>query len=237
MKKLYQSAVLNNLDLFRCNPGYNFDLMRDHEGIFVMWKCIEYFKPKSILEIGFGCGQTLGILIESAEPECQRVVSVDIKFNRTNFDKIFPTTQIEFLELDSKDLALNELFDFIFIDGCHSYQGASTDIKTCLSLLHKNSILCVDDYKMKPVDKAIFDHLLNSDFVPFLSSEQQIYFHHKEHSAEEFLDNWLPSVSTHFIDYSLKQYHGINVLNAHLSNIMFIKDLNIFQLGLKFFNQ
>jgi predicted O-methyltransferase YrrM len=237
MRKFYESLILNNLDYFQCNPGFKFDLMRDHDGMFLMWKIVEYFQPKSLLEIGFGCGQTLGILIESAGEECQRVVSVDIKFNRTNFNKFFPGANVEFIETDSKNLLLNEKFDFICIDGDHSYDSVRSDISKCLPLLHKNTILCMDDYKMPGVDKAIVDTLFGTDFVPFLSSEQQIYFHHKEHSAEDFLDNWLPEVGLNFINIQPKKYHNVELTHSHLCNIMFIENREIFQLGLKFFNQ
>jgi len=235
--KLYQSRVLHNLDQFRCNPGYNLNLMRDHEGMFIMWKVLEYFQPKSVLEIGFGCGQTIGLIVDALGDNCKRIVSVDLKHNRTNFENLFPEHCVEFIEIDSKTLQLCEQFDFIFIDGDHSYNGVSADIKTCLPLLHKNSILCMDDYYFDGIDSAIVEHLLTSDFVPFLYSYQQIYFHHKEHSAEDFLDNWLIVNSENFINHSLKNYHGVNVLYGHLHNIMFIKDIEIFKLGLKFFNQ
>ena len=236
--RLYQSKVLNNLDKFRCNPGYAFNLMRDHEGIYVMWKLIEYFQPKSILEIGFGCGQTLGLIIEATN-EYKRVVSVDIDYvlGKENFENLFPDHTIDFMKIDSRHLNLKEQFDFIFIDGDHSYDGATADIKTCLPLLHKNSILCVDDYHMDDVDQAIKDHLLGSDFVPFLHTGQQIYFHHIAHSVEDFLDIWLMENSMHFLNCQLREYHTIPVLYAHLDNIMFIKDPDIFKLALKFFNQ
>ncbi len=235
--KLHQSTVLNNLDQFRCNPGHQHDLMRDHEGIFVTWKLIKYFQPRSILEIGFGCGQGLGLMVEASD-ECSRIVSVDKMYQgKENFIKLFPNHNIDFIEIDSKRLNLNEKFDFIMIDGDHSYEGASSDIETCLPLLHKDSILCVDDYNHFPeIDRAIKDHLLDSDFVPFFKSEQQLYFHHKTHSSDDFLDRWLPENCMHFLDCFQEEYHNIPVLNVHMDNIMFIKDLEIFKLALKFFN-
>ena len=100
--KLYQSTVLNNIDQFQCNPGAQHDLMRDHAGTFLMWKLIEYFQPQSILEIGFGCGQSLGLMIEASK-ECKRIVSVDHNFGlfggdngKENFIKLFPKSYCRF---------------------------------------------------------------------------------------------------------------------------------------------
>jgi cephalosporin hydroxylase len=213
--------------------------MRDREGIFITWKVIEYFQPKSMLEIGFGCGETLGIMIEAAGENCQRIVSNDISYsnNRKNFNMLFPDAKVEFIESRSKDLKLNEKFDFIFIDGDHSYHGVVTDLNLCLPLLHKNSILCLDDYYFEAVDSAICDKLISkSEFVPFLSTCQQIFFHHRSHSSEYFLDRWLVDNDSRFMNYSSKQYHGHDIKHGHLYDIMFVENNELFKLALKFFN-
>jgi predicted O-methyltransferase YrrM len=237
--KLHNSTVLNNLSKFQCNHGAKENLMRDREGVFITWKTVEYFQPKSILEIGFGCGETLGILFEAAGDNCQRIVSndIDYKNQKEQFHTLFPNNQIEFIETASKNLKLNETFDFILIDGDHRYESVVNDINVCLPLLHKNSILCLDDYYFESVDCAVQNTLINnSDFVPFLSTTQQIFFHHETHSVEDFLDNWLINVDKRFMQYTPRNYHGFEIVNGHLYDIMFIENNKIFQLALEFFN-
>jgi predicted O-methyltransferase YrrM len=235
--KLHQSCVLNNLHMFKCNPGYHLDLMRDLDGIYFMWKTIEYFQPKSILEIGFGCGETLGLLVEASGSTCTRIVSVDISYNNTSsFKKLFPTANIEYIEDDSKNLKLNEKFDFINIDGDHSYTQASYDIKNCLSMTTKDTIICIDDYHFQEVDMAIKNHLIEgqSDFVPFLASTQQIYFHHRSHSADVFLDCFLIDNDPRFFKYHNKEYYGYTITYGEMYDEMFKNDPEIFRLALKY---
>ena len=240
--KLHESTVLNNIDKFQCNKNSNVrdGLMRDREGIYLVWKTIEYHQPKSILEIGFGCGETLGIMIEAAGENCTRVVSNDITYKnkKTQFDQLFPENQIEFIEMSSRDLQLNEKFDFIMIDGDHSYQGVCYDINSCVPLLHKNGILCIDDYWWPEIDRSIQDTLINpqSEFVPFLCAHQQIFFHHRDHSVEDFLDQWLIEIDSRFINYTPRDYHGYSIVNGHLHDIMYVENNQIFQLALKYEN-
>jgi hypothetical protein len=73
--KLHQSTVLQNLSLFQTMKTRS-GLMRDHESMYVLWKTVEYFCPKSVLEIGFYKGQTLGLVSEVCSPTT-RILSVD----------------------------------------------------------------------------------------------------------------------------------------------------------------
>lgn len=237
--KLHQSTVLNNLNKFQCNPGGRDNLMRDREGIYLIWKTIEYFKPRSILEIGFGCGQTLGLMLEAAGNTCDRIVSNDISYKnkKKEFNNLFPNNKVEFIETSSKNLKLKEKFDFIMIDGDHSYDMVCHDISLSLSLINDNGILCIDDYFFDSVDRAIHDTLIDqSDFVPFLCAGQQIFFHHTNHSVDKFLDYWLIEIDPKFVNYTPKKYHGCNVVHGHLHDIMFVEDNQLFQLALKYYN-
>jgi hypothetical protein len=212
--------------------------MRDHDSMYILWKCIEYFDPKQILEIGFYKGQTLGLMEEISSLNT-KIVSVDINYQYLdNFQKLFPTTKAEFILTDSAKVELTQLFDFISIDGDHSYNGVLTDFKKCLPLLHKNSILCIDDYKFfDGVAQVIKEHLLGQhDYIPFLCTEQQMFFHHVSHSAAEFLDNSLIKDSTEFIEFTNINFCGFTVLHGQIYNSAIAKDAKIFQSILKFYD-
>ena len=86
--KLYQSQVLANLENFRV-ANTSSGLMRERIDMFLLWKTVEYFCPKNLLEIGFFAGQSTGIITESAGPDSM-LTSVDIDFSQRHiFEKIF----------------------------------------------------------------------------------------------------------------------------------------------------
>jgi predicted O-methyltransferase YrrM len=232
--------VLNNIDKFQCNPGHLDNLMRDREGIYITWKTIEYFRPKSILEIGFGCGETLGIMLEAAGPELERIVSNDIRYTNTSleqFETLFPKHTVEFIETPSSNLKLDGKFDFIMIDGDHSFDTVLHDIQMCLKLSHTGTIMCIDDYQWESVDQAIRKSLdTYPDFVPFLATTQQIFFHYATHSAADFLDQWLIKDDGRFIEYSQRLYLGHSISYGHLYDVMFKQNNEIFLHALRFYN-
>jgi len=58
--------------------------------------------------------------------------------------------------VDSSEESLKKIsnikFDFIYIDGGHSYPVVTSDIKMCIPLLKNQGIICGDDYEI------IYDH-------------------------------------------------------------------------------
>jgi hypothetical protein len=233
--KFYQSKILHHLAKFRTNATYN-GLMRDHESMYLLWKTIEYYQPNNILEIGFYKGQSLGLMIEAA-PKAN-VVSVDKKFqNIDTFQMLFPNNGVQFIQIDSKNLSLNQKFDFINIDGDHSYSGVINDLEKCLPLLHENSILSIDDYKFfEGVGQAVSEKLLGQyNFIPFMCSEQQIFFHHDTHVATEFLDEYIMA-HAEFIEFNNINFYGYTVLKGQIFNQAIANDAKIFQSILKFYD-
>jgi len=233
---LHKSKTLANLDMFRCNPGYKHDLMRDHDGIFLMWKTMDYFRPQSVLEIGFGCGQSLGLLYESSG--ASRILSVDNKHNnKDNWIGLFPDAPVEWITCDSKTFTSTEKFDFVFIDGDHDYHGVVADIKNTIPLLHETSILCIDDWQFPGVNRAIKDTILgNTLLVPFLANYQQMYFTNRNNNINDFRYDFLPANDTAFMKYWQEEEFGRSITRAKLDEIMFIEDERIFKLALEFYN-
>ena len=237
--KLHQSRMLARISEFavaKTDSG----LMRAANDIYLMWKVCEYFQPKSILEIGFFAGQTFGQILE-ASVSATKLVSVDIDYSRRHifeqvFDNDLRAKQIQFIETDSMNLNLDEKFDFIHIDGNHDYEHVSNDLQKSLTWLHENTILCMDDYPTAGVMRAIKEHLLGQhDFVPFLSGYQEMFFHHRSHSADEFLDKWIQQDATNFMHFSNYDFHGFTVLKSQTPKI-FEENSSMFYQALQFYN-
>lgn len=217
--KFHQSKVINNLEAFKVAPTKN-KLMRQHLDMFLVWKTIEYFKPKSLLEIGFFAGQTFGIMTESAGQDV-RLTSVDIDFSKKNiYQQLFQNAAVDFLEVDSKQLALSGSFDFIHIDGNHFYDYVVNDINKCLPHMHTSSVLYMDDINSAGVNEAVEELLVGQhDFVPFMLGEQGAFFHHRSHSADHFLDTWIQDRSKNFMQFFNTDYQGFTVLRPSVQRV------------------
>jgi len=199
VRKFYESRVLNNLSHFRICQSmdghkYGPGLMRYPADMFLIHKVCEYYNPGKVIEIGFGAGQTLGICFDACGPDSV-FSTVDISFdNKPIFDSIFTDqSRIEFIQQNSRNLNLLESFyDFFLVDGDHSYEYVAHDINLALSACKTSGIICVDDFFMSGVWRAIEEKLTGqSDWVPFLMGPQCMFFHHISHSADDFLDQYL----------------------------------------------
>jgi hypothetical protein len=243
MRKLHQSKTLENFNRFSWThyTHNRYWKPRDCIGIYTYWKICEYFKPKSILEIGFFEGLTFGLLFEASDAD---YVCVDIDFSRkTNyFDFLFKDhpkyNSIKFIKTDSRELNLTQQFDLIHIDGNHSYEYIKNDLLKSLPLLHKNSILIIDDMtELCPDVKNVVDQYLlgQHEFVPFLATDREMFFHHVQHSAEDFLDNYISKNATDIMTFFNSDYKGFNVLRGHVPNF-FNDNVPIFHDQLKKYN-
>jgi hypothetical protein len=245
MKKLHQSRTLAHLNRFTWgkfdHESNRYFRTRGCIGLYTYWKICEYFKPKSILEIGFYEGLSLGILFEATDPGTE-YVCIDINFSRKSyFDTIFKDhpkyNSIKFIEMDSRDINLTQQFDLVHIDGNHTYEYVKNDVLKTLPLLHKNSILIVDDVLDSGVSDTVNEHLLGQhDFVPFLATDREMFFKHVSFSADDFLDNYISNNATDIMTFFNYEYHGFTILRGHVANFfndnesIFIDQLRKFNL-------
>jgi predicted O-methyltransferase YrrM len=230
-RKMHSSRVLANLDFFRINnPDIIVTkLMRSHLDMFLIWQVIGYFRPRSFLEIGFAAGQTMGIIYESSDQNAE-YVSVEKNYKYLSiFQTVFPDATIEYNEIDSQEINLkNRKFDFIHIDGDHSYDLVVNDIQKCLPIMDEKSILYMDDFAMPGVDRAIREKIIGeTDLVPFLCGNQSVFFHHKSQTKDKFLDIDIQERSKNFIDYPNELLYDHMVLKPRMPNV-FVDHVDIF---------
>jgi len=198
---------------------------RDCLGLFLYWKICEYFKPKTIIELGFLEGLTFGLLFESTESSAT-YTCVDQTFkNKKVFDELFQDhskySSIDFLETKTQDLKLDKTFDLVHIDADHSYDGVKHDLEKVLPHLHKDSILIMDDFtnEFPGVSQVIEEYLLGQNsFVPFLAGDREMFFHHVSHDANDFLDNFLTKDSTNIMTFFNHDYKGFSITRGHVAN-------------------
>lgn len=115
--------------------------------------------PNYILEIGFAGGRHTSTAL-AACVNLKKMYSIDIDFDYMNgrhkIDLIKNKfgDKIDFIEGDSNKLLNDDFFneyfpygiDYVFVDGCHTYNGAIQDMRLCYPRLNDGGLMIVDDY-------------------------------------------------------------------------------------------
>lgn len=106
------------------------------------------------LEIGVNAGETFNAL------KCAHKTAVEPKFL---FDyKALATDRVRFFEKFSDeffrdDVAANETYDVVFLDGLHQFEQTTRDLLNTLSHVDENSIIIVDDVIPSDYPASLFD--------------------------------------------------------------------------------
>lgn len=142
---------------------------------------IKYHKPKTLLEIGTHYGHTTKIIIDKF-PNL-KITTVDpgdkiIQDKRSHFQlgeylsqeeigKMFlGSHNIKLIKEDFHDIHFKEKFDFIFIDGNHTYDHVIKDTQKSLDLLnHKGIIVWHDWDNVKDVNAALNEFNLDKPII------------------------------------------------------------------------
>lgn len=144
------------------------------------------FKPKSIFEIGTFDGRTTLNMAANAPDDCEiltldlpktkiydtelRIKSGDMKFIDkeksgtrfigTRYEKMITQLYADSAVHDYKPI--ENSFDFVFIDGSHSYEYVISDTENCRKLLRNGKgVLLWHDYGWHEVVKALNDYYRN----------------------------------------------------------------------------
>jgi predicted O-methyltransferase YrrM len=153
-----------DLSIIPENDSFFTDKKENAQDYFqVKYDVCKRFNPKRILEIGIGWGYSAYAFL-SACPDAY-YLGIDINanhrsqyiayLNKYNFNSIIVNST------DITDLYLPK-FDFIHIDGDHSYSVAYRDMEITLRVLEKNGAMLVDDYDNPKVALAIKDFMSNN---------------------------------------------------------------------------
>ena len=111
---------------------------------------------KNVMEIGFNAGHSADLFMSTQSKF--KMFSFDIgehsvvKISKEYIDKKFPNRHNLVLGDSKKTIPEfanhNDIkFDFILIDGDHSYQGAKLDLLNCKEISHEGTILVMDDIR------------------------------------------------------------------------------------------
>ena len=212
--------------------------MRSTVDAIAYWRLLTKFKFTSFLEIGVYQGLTTGLFFEANNNAT--VVAIDPVNQLDLFYKNYANfqNQFTFINQKSQDVELGtNTYDFILIDGNHSYYCAKNDIFKCLPLLTNSSILAIDDYKMPGVAQAIQDlYNTTSDWVPFLQAEQTQFWHHRSCDRGEFIDALFSDPISKFIFINNIVDHAGNTICSMKTLSIFTDVPEYYDLALKHYN-
>lgn len=157
-------------------------------------RLVNYFKPKSILEIGTSvglssCALSIGnsnakiISLEGCKNTSNYATQLFKKFNLLNievitgeFDSTLPTT------------IKNKSFDFVYFDGNHTKKATLNYFTKCLTTINNESVFIFDDInlskEMQQAWKIIKDH--SKVTVTINTFYWGIVFFRKEQSKQHF---------------------------------------------------
>jgi predicted O-methyltransferase YrrM len=211
--------------------------MRSTVDAVIYWKILTNFSFNEFLEIGVYQGLTTGLFFETSPGA--HVTAIDPTDRLDLFYKNYSEykEQFTFINNQSQKITLDKMYDFILIDGDHSYLPVKTDIEKCLPMLTKTGILAIDDYKLPGVALAIEDlYNLKTDWVPFLRAEQTEFWHHRECDRGLFLDSLFTDPISKFIFIRNEVDKFNNTICVAKTLGIFTDILEYFDMALKHYN-
>jgi hypothetical protein len=211
--------------------------MRCSVDTILIWEICKFYQPKTVLEIGFYEGQTLGLIAESLNFDAQ-FVSVDTTFHRRQlFDTLFPEMQArtQFLENDSASVRYQDQFDFAVIDGDHTLSSVTADVKQVMPNMSPQGIIYMDDINTNDVIECITNLAVPNQWIPFCLGDQGVFLHQINHSAVDFLTSLASSSFANFLEFRNTDFYGSQVMTVS-SPAIFEQSKDILLHSLKFYN-
>jgi hypothetical protein len=189
--KLHQTRFWQNYHLYtpmvaKCSMRYTVDA-------YLYFTIMKKYQYKNILEIGFFEGQTCGLLLESGDVH---ITCVDPYPNTNLFDQLYKDLQhrVDLHIIKSQNFNFNN-YDLIIVDGDKNFESVSQDIQQSINALNPAGMLLINEYKKPSVMQAIEEFVLPAQLIPFLKSEQTLFFHRPDVDRGDFLDFELPNLA------------------------------------------
>lgn len=209
--------------------------MRCTVDAYVYYRIIKKYKYQKILEIGFYEGQTAGLLAEITDPTAH-VTCVDPMPQTRLLDAIYQDLKHKIsLETIKSEHFSFETYDFIVIDGDKNFDTVSHDIRNSAANLNQGGMILVNEYQKSDVSVALLQHMMPTGLVPFLRTDQTLFFHRSSDDRGDFLDFDLVVPGQQFMRFENLQLWGHSVLNATTLPI-FSDRMDFFDLALKEFD-
>lgn len=212
--------------------------MRSTVDALIYWELFKEYNFSNILEIGVYQGLTAGLMLETSS-RIESYTGIDIHLKLDLFNDIWGkySANAKFYEQPSQIFEHSKIYDFILVDGDHSFNGALTDLIKTSKLLSHNGVLAIDDYKLPEVAMAINEFKNHTELIPFLQSEQTEFWHHPSVDRSDFLNNLLVNKINNFIFlYNIDSTpHNTQILKAKTLSI-FTNEFNFFDQALNFYD-
>ena len=159
--------------------------MRSTVDAIVYWRLLTHFEFTNFLEIGIYQGLTTGLFFESNNHA--KVVAIDPNDRLGLFYKNYSEfqNQFTFIQQQSQDIDFtNDLYDFILVDGDHSYQGCYNDLNNWWNKLSVGGHLILHDcYLFCEVQKAVINFLKDKKVEIIISAYRGSNHWHNKHSG------------------------------------------------------
>jgi len=129
-----------------------------------------------ILEIGQGFSTIL--MLYATAGTSRKITSVDVQHKIKDYVQYLPldyVSRLEFIQEDSKQIALHKEYNVVLIDAEHTYTAVKRDTRVVKEIANKSAFIVYDDYGTYPdIKKAVNDMIAADEirFVKYIGEEE-----------------------------------------------------------------
>jgi hypothetical protein len=217
--KFNESLTYQHLSEFNVVNARNF------LDLFVLQKIISMSSAKNILEVGYYEGLTFGVLYEASDADA-KLTSCDVTYEYDIFRKLIKIEKdCRFIQCKSVDLKLNDKFDFIVIDGDHTYNTVKEELPMLHNWASDNCIIMIDDFAWEGPDQALTEFLPDSGFILCLIGPQQVFLIRSQNKDVYQLIDKIKEQVIPISSWSTINYKGSVIYQYQYTHEIFINTL------------
>lgn len=201
-------------DSIACQRAAIFDNTRNTLDQYILFQIIKQRQFQNLLEIGYYQGLTFSILYEASAIDAN-LVACDITFEHDQLSKFVKFDKhVNFQKCSSTELLIDRLFDFVNIDGEHSYTAVSKELAFIVPWVSPQGMIMIDDYHYPEIQLALQEFLLmNSEFKIFLQGPQQLFISRTDNDLD-WLVTYTDKICSWSINGDTHQLYRYNYKNA-----------------------